>query len=394
MNKKLILAFVLVPLAFVTLVLVISYKNRTSQKSAVLANQTAASTPGNPKLEIYDYNVFLQYPTSNEWIAGKDKEEVLPGTKIKTDNNGVAQLIYPNGTVTRLGNDTQITLSTYEASPQKVSVFVEAGTIWSRITKLLGGESYESESKNLVATVRGTVYEHTVLATGEDKVSVDSHVVHVNCLKTKVETDVTEDQQTQTSCATVPVAVVTPIKEKQTKWVTFNKEEDKKLRTRFKNAKYDEDEEKDKETPTPTPTATSSTLGVSTTKPTTTPTPTSTPTVTPTPTPTPLPLSVTGVSIVCVPRQTRYSSSVCQDGSTQIELKGTGFTDGIKVFAIPTQYTASPTPIASDTSGDWPSIKSSSDMIARFTTALQGTYYVRITLNNQIIDTNASFTIY
>ncbi len=272
MNKKIILAFLLVPVIFVTVTLVLSYKNRSVQKTSVLSDQSVAVPVGNPKLEIYGYNVYLWYPTSNEWIAARDKEEILPGTKIKTDNNGRAQLVYPNGTVTRLDNNTQITLTEYESSPQKVSVFVEAGTIWSRITKLLGGESYESESKNLVATVRGTIYEHTVLASGEDKVSVDSHTVHVSCLKTKVETDVNENQKTETSCNTKPVAVVIPTLEKKTKWVTFNKEEDKKLRVRFKNARYDEGEEENDK-------------GGQTSIPTSTPTPTPTPTPIPTPTP-------------------------------------------------------------------------------------------------------------
>lgn len=284
MDRKLIVLFILLPFLFIVFV---TLSRKPVPPNNVLPAQTEADTPSTPFLEVLGYNVYIQNSGSSEWVVAKDQQEILPGATVKTDKGGLAQIIYPNGTVTRLDTDTQITLKEYNPTPQTVTVFVTAGKIWSRITKLLGGESYKSESKNLVATVRGTIYEHAVLPDGEDKISVTSHVVHVSCSKNKVEADVTENETAQTGCALKPKLVQTPETEKQTKWVTFNKQEDEKLMKRFKKARYEENDEKggkDKSTPTPTPSPSATPIPT----PTLTILPTSTPTITPTPSTSPI----------------------------------------------------------------------------------------------------------
>src|SRR5258708_21314694 len=198
--KKMFL--ILIPFFFLLFLAFVFFIKKGSPTSQISRKSDVVTQSDNPKIEILDNNVYLEAAGATEWTDAKDQQEIKPGTVIKTDTNGHAQLIYPNGTVTRLDSNTQIILKTYQASPQQVNIFVEAGTIWSRITKLLGGESYQSESTNLVATVRGTVYTHQVLATGEDNISVTSHSVHINCEKTKLESDVTEDSETQTNCKT------------------------------------------------------------------------------------------------------------------------------------------------------------------------------------------------
>ncbi len=273
MDRKLIVLFLLLPFLFIVFV---TLSRKSAPRDNVLPAQTETNTPSTPLLEVLGYNVYIQNSGSSEWVVAKDQQEILPGATVKTDKGGLAQIIYPNGTVTRLDSNTQITLKEYNPTPQTVTVFVTAGKIWSRITKLLGGESYQSESKNLVATVRGTIYEHEVLPDGEDKISVTSHVVHVFCSKNKVETDLVENEAAQTGCNLKPRVVQIPEAEKQTKWVTFNKQEDEKLVKRFKKAHYEENDEKNgKDKPTPSPFVTP------------TPTPTATPTATLTPTPTP-----------------------------------------------------------------------------------------------------------
>lgn len=212
------------------------------------------------------------------------------------------------------------------------------------------------------------------------------------------ELDVNENESTKTNCIYKPVTAPIPQIEKETKWVTFNKVEDKKLKERFKHAKYDEGDDEGS-TPTPSP----STLGIQTTAP--TPTPRSTPT--PTPTPTPLPLSITGVKLICSATGSARSIpqvSACGSGDTKIEVDGTGFTTGVKVYAIPVQQyltNGSTAPILSDYNPDskqgdiWPEIGSDGNrMTAHFSSAIGGTYYVRISLNSQIVDTNATFTSY
>ena len=92
----------------------------------------------NPKLEILSSGVFLESAKDTKWINATDGQEIVTGTVIKTNNEGRAQIVYPSGTVTRLDNNSQITLKEYVAFPQQVDILVEAGTIWSRVAKLLG----------------------------------------------------------------------------------------------------------------------------------------------------------------------------------------------------------------------------------------------------------------
>ena len=244
----------------------------------------------------------------------------------------------------------------------------------------------------MVASVRGTAYEHKVLTTGEDKISVRSHTVHINCSEGKTETDVTEDSETQTNCKTKPALKKILYSEKITVWAKLNSDEDIKIIKRFKNATYN-DSDLDSPIPTVSPTFTPTIKPIPKAPvPTSTviPVPTATPTPSPTLSPSPTPISITGITLICgysIP--TSNYPRGCGDGHTKIELFGTGFSSQITIWAVPV---TGGSPIESDnivtSTETWPLINSSSDVTAHFSILLRGTYYGRILLGNQIINDN------
>jgi len=389
MNKKVILSVLVffVFLIFASLVYIFSSHKEKHQPPV------KTPTADNPTLEILSPDVLVEIHGTVSWINATDKEELNTGDQVKTDSSGIAQIVYPSGTVTRIGNNTQISIEDYSSSPQQVNIKIEIGSVWSRITKLLGGESYQTESKNLVAAVRGTVYEHWVLPDGTNKISVSHHGVHMKCTKTKIEEDVNEDEETTTNCSKNPIISKILDSEKQTKWEELNREEDQKIITRFKNAVYDES--------SASPIATSpSLLVLKTLIPTYSPTPVATASSSP------VPLTVTGVTLICGATINTAPYYPCGDTHTKIQITGTGFAQGILVYAVPIQIpgttvaTSSATPIESDYPADaannpWPLLSGSTSLIAHFSALLRGTFYARIVLDGQSTDIkNAPFTTY
>jgi hypothetical protein len=275
--KIAIISLLIIAIGLFAVALLVFYSRQTTPSEQTTEE---ISTP-TVKLEIFSSRVFVQLPDSDEWLEAEDGQDILVNSQIKTDEDGQGQLVYPNGTVTRLDNASLITLKEFNSSPFQVKVFLEAGRIWSRITKLLGQESYQTESANLVASVRGTSYGHEILANGQDLVTVSKSQVSSRCLGDDQEIIIDKDNQATFNCQVEarPKPVKTPLKEREKEWFKFNQDHDEKLEQRFGRQTYDDYDQAPSPSPNPTSTPTPS--------PTPTPTPTSIPTPTPSPTPTP-----------------------------------------------------------------------------------------------------------
>lgn len=124
--------------------------NQTSEKSTL------------PWIEVVKPAVFLVDNTgaTKELKTG---DEVSQGDKIKTDENGVASIYFPDGSVARLDTSTEITIdaANYDQSDKSlvVKIFVSIGKVWSKIVDLATpNSSWQVESSNAVATVRGTAF--------------------------------------------------------------------------------------------------------------------------------------------------------------------------------------------------------------------------------------------
>lgn len=110
-------------------------------------------------------------------------DELEPGSVVATNNNGLANIYFPDGSVARLDSNTKITLETgdYDATDNSLHVRIRLafGKVWSKIMKLATADSFwEVKTSNTVAAVRGTAFGVTYqsgitrLLTAENKVAV------------------------------------------------------------------------------------------------------------------------------------------------------------------------------------------------------------------------------
>ena len=95
---------------------------------------------------------------------------VEPGDSVKTDAKGRGQIKFPDGTVMRLANGTEITLSAAhfakDGNLHDVSIIEKIGRTLSSVQHLAGGASFQVVGNSTTASVRGTLFEIVVNADG------------------------------------------------------------------------------------------------------------------------------------------------------------------------------------------------------------------------------------
>ena len=105
--------------------------------------------------------------------------ELHEGDTVATAEGGRVEIALPEGAVIRLGENSRLRLQAYQ--PQKAfnaKLFI--GNLWTKVHKLIAGETYLVETENGVAGVRGTEFRVEVTAPGQtDLVRVYQGVVQV-----------------------------------------------------------------------------------------------------------------------------------------------------------------------------------------------------------------------
>ena len=95
---------------------------------------------------------------------------IEPGDTVKTDAKGRAAIQLPDGTLTRLAGDTQITLTSAHfaksGSLHDVSILQKAGRTFTNVQHLVAGASFKVAGQSAVASVRGTQFEVVMNADG------------------------------------------------------------------------------------------------------------------------------------------------------------------------------------------------------------------------------------
>jgi len=117
---------------------------------------------GRPWVEVLADGVYILSDDSEEQplITG---DEIMEGETIETDNTGMANLYFPDGSVARMDSNTKIQILTgeydYDSKTLKVKISLIAGNLWSKIIKLVTPESaWEVTTSNAVAAVRGSAF--------------------------------------------------------------------------------------------------------------------------------------------------------------------------------------------------------------------------------------------
>jgi hypothetical protein len=105
------------------------------------------------------YEVCGQTDTTWEYVNGDLKRNtvVKPGEKIKTGPQSTARVELPDGSVIVLGPNSDYTLPSNTCEITKTS-FLTAGSLWSRVKKLIGGGKFEISTERMTQGVRGTEF--------------------------------------------------------------------------------------------------------------------------------------------------------------------------------------------------------------------------------------------
>ena len=95
---------------------------------------------------------------------------VQPGDGVKTDAKGRASIQLPDGTLTRLASNTEITLTAAhfakDGNLHDVSLAERIGRTFTNVQHLVGGATFQVKGQSATATVRGTKFEVYIKADG------------------------------------------------------------------------------------------------------------------------------------------------------------------------------------------------------------------------------------
>ena len=101
------------------------------------------------------------------------------GDTVQTPPGGRLEIAVANGTVIRLGENSRLLLGTAPKAGHAFSARLFLGNLWTRVHKLVSGESFHIETENGVAGVRGTEFRVEAGGPGGDLLRVYEGAVEV-----------------------------------------------------------------------------------------------------------------------------------------------------------------------------------------------------------------------
>src|ERR1700680_223140 len=120
-------------------------------------------------LTVFQPNVSVAH-NGGAFTTGATGSIVQPGDGVKTDTKGRGAIQLPDGTLSRLASDTQITLTSAHFSKsgnlQDVSINEKVGRTLTNVQHLVSGATFKVAGQSAVASVRGTKFEVLVKADG------------------------------------------------------------------------------------------------------------------------------------------------------------------------------------------------------------------------------------
>ncbi|WP_158437792.1 FecR family protein [Naasia lichenicola] len=132
----------------------------------VLAGCTAS--PAGPSANVTASATLVSILTgdSSRDLNGTTPQTAAVGDTVRTDSSGSAQLDYADGSLTRLGPATELTVTELsDASAQRTVVELKVGQTWHRVEKLVAEDAaFEVSTPVGVASVHGTAFAVTCTA--------------------------------------------------------------------------------------------------------------------------------------------------------------------------------------------------------------------------------------
>jgi hypothetical protein len=86
--------------------------------------------------------------------------DVVTGDLVRTDSTGFAEVVYPDGSLTRLDVDTEFEIVTItdDAGAATTRTKLDTGRVWNRVQTLGEEDEFSTETSVATATVRGTAF--------------------------------------------------------------------------------------------------------------------------------------------------------------------------------------------------------------------------------------------
>ena len=213
--------------------------NQNPPESKVIVTQPSPTPdikPATATLEIFTGTVRLLLPGTEEPQEAISGEPITVGTRIITGDNSRAQLLFPNKSVTRLDDNTEITLQKLTTDPVTIEILLSKRRVWSRVSKLLGNQTFQTITPTVIATVRGTSFGHGILPDGKNRVITTKGTVETRCINDSQHASITIDKKAIFDCATsetLPLLNLDEVMTDRDEWFEFNQAKDEELDTLF-----------------------------------------------------------------------------------------------------------------------------------------------------------------
>jgi hypothetical protein len=138
--------------------------------------------------------LFFSKPVERQLAAG-DALGVRQGDRIVMGANATAQLRLVNGTTVDVAQGTEMVLTTLDVGEkhQRVSLNVLAGSVYSRVQKLIGQDKFDITTPSSTASVRGTQFLVEIDDDNSTYYAVDEGRVHITMDQAAV--DVNPEQE-------------------------------------------------------------------------------------------------------------------------------------------------------------------------------------------------------
>lgn len=133
----------------------------------------AADTLAN--LKVTADNVQVKQKGKSSFVAAKDGMALKQGDTIKTDVDGLAEIDYTDGSLTRLANSTVFTISklTNEKGGRQTQGTLSVGETWNRAAKVSETGSFEVKAGGTTAAVEGTAFVAKCVPKSDGSQAVD-----------------------------------------------------------------------------------------------------------------------------------------------------------------------------------------------------------------------------
>ena len=157
--KKVFSILSIVVLIFLVLLTALFFVFRNDAAKLLENARSLVDSGSGALLLIEEGEVFYKETGGGEYALASDEQELDEGTWVKTGTDSKAILVLLDNSVISLDKETEIELAAIPSGDDNNTLIKQyLGNVWHRIGQLTGTDSYEVQTPNAIAAVRGTIF--------------------------------------------------------------------------------------------------------------------------------------------------------------------------------------------------------------------------------------------